>query len=114
MNESLHFQTFSPKVSHIFDSNDRAKLYFLPHLQRFFKIESLEDFSLEELKDGSTNTLYKCKILLTNQIVLLRIYGEKTDYFIDRESEIKILNYLVEKNLFPAFYGDVPGGLAYG
>lgn len=92
----------------------RTKRFFFSFLQQRFHVKDEYDFTLEELADGVTNKLYKCIILTTGLVVLLRLYGEGTETFIDRQAEVKILKFLVETGYFPAFYGSFPGGIAYG
>ena len=92
----------------------RTKRLFLSFLQERFNVKNENDYSLEELADGATNKLYKSIILSTGLIVLLRLYGEGTESFIDRQAEVKIIKFLVETGSFPAFYGVFPGGVAYG
>lgn len=92
----------------------RTKHLFLAFLQERFNVKNENDYTLEELADGVTNKLYKCIILVSGLIVLLRLYGKGTENFIDRQAEVKIIKFLVEMGDFPAFFGVFPGGMAYG
>lgn len=49
---------------------------------------------LQILTDGITNKLVSCQYLDVsgeNEIMLVRIYGNKTDLFIDRTAEIRFI-----------------------
>ena len=56
--------------------------------QNFFKSKIL---NFDILKGGITNKMYKIKTC--DDIYILRFYDKNTELFIDRDLEIKMLNY---------------------
>ncbi|KAJ8724981.1 hypothetical protein PYW07_015939 [Mythimna separata] len=71
---------------------------------------------LKTLTDGITNKLVSCQFLDLNdekEIMLVRIYGNKTDLFIDRTAEIRNIKTLNVLGLAPKVYGVFENGLAY-
>ncbi|XP_022114554.2 ethanolamine kinase [Pieris rapae] len=67
--------------------------------------------------DGITNKLVACEIRdktdKRDNIVLVRIYGNKTDLLIDRTAEVRNITRLHSLNLAPEIYGVFKNGLAY-
>lgn len=75
-----------------------------------------ENIKLKTLTDGITNKLVSCQYLEGNEkhdIVLVRVYGNKTDLFIDRTAEIRNIKTLNVLGLAPQVYGVFENGLAY-
>lgn len=54
------------------------------------------------------------KHLETKEIVLVRIYGHKTEIFIDRKQELRNMTLLSELSLCPQLYGSFNNGFVYG
>lgn len=70
--------------------------------------------------DGITNKLVACTLDNSNndqssedEIVLVRIYGNKTDLLIDRNAELRNIKTLNVLGLAPKVYGVFENGLAY-
>ncbi|XP_068628045.1 ethanolamine kinase [Battus philenor] len=67
--------------------------------------------------DGITNKLVACHlnddISEGNEVVLVRIYGNKTDLLIDRTAEIRNITALNVLGLAPEIYGVFKNGLVY-
>ncbi|XP_053599660.1 ethanolamine kinase isoform X2 [Plodia interpunctella] len=67
--------------------------------------------------DGITNKLVACRLCTNvdenNNVVLVRIYGNKTDLLIDRAAEIRNIKALHALGLAPEIYGIFENGLAY-
>ncbi|KAH9639717.1 hypothetical protein HF086_014475 [Spodoptera exigua] len=75
-----------------------------------------EKIKLKTLTDGITNKLVSCQFLKSSgekEIFLVRIYGNKTDLFIDRSAEIRNIKTLNVLGLAPQIYGIFENGLAY-
>ncbi|XP_075972851.1 ethanolamine kinase 1 [Anticarsia gemmatalis] len=71
---------------------------------------------LKTLTDGITNKLISCRYIESNgvqEIILIRIYGNKTDLFIDRTAEIRNIKTLNVLGLAPKIYGIFENGFAY-
>lgn len=74
------------------------------------------NIKLKTLTDGITNKLVSCQHLgkeKENDIILVRVYGNKTDLFIDRTAEIRNIKTLNVLGLAPQLYGIFENGLAY-
>ncbi|XP_072390670.1 ethanolamine kinase [Diabrotica undecimpunctata] len=67
------------------------------------------------LTDGITNKLVGCKPEEADdeEIVLVRIYGNKTDLIIDRKAETRNIILLHKAGLAPNLYATFKNGLAY-
>ncbi len=69
---------------------------------------------MTQLKGGLTNLLYKCSSEISGyggyHSVLVKIFGEGTGLFIDREHEKKIVKYLNSKRLSDAGLGFFTNG----
>lgn len=67
--------------------------------------------------DGITNKLVACQLNTeqdnTDNIVLVRIYGNKTDLLIDRNAEVRNITILNKCGLAPRIYGVFRNGLSY-
>ncbi|CAH2268149.1 jg8156 [Pararge aegeria aegeria] len=69
--------------------------------------------------DGITNKLVACQLDSANNsenntnIVLVRIYGNKTDLLIDRDAEVRNITVLNKAGLAPKIYGVFKNGLSY-
>ncbi|XP_023949336.1 ethanolamine kinase [Bicyclus anynana] len=69
--------------------------------------------------DGITNKLVACQLDSVNSsennknIVLVRIYGNKTDLLIDRDAEVRNITVLNKAGLAPKIYGVFKNGLSY-
>jgi ethanolamine kinase len=54
---------------------------------------------IEQLQGGVTNVIYK--VYTDSNVQIIRFYGDKSDMFIDRKIEKKIMNYLCKYNISP-------------
>lgn len=68
--------------------------------------------SFEVCKEGITNKLIKCKCV--DRVLLIRIYGRKSELLIDRLAELSTLKLLAEFELAEPVYGKFRNGLIYG
>lgn len=78
---------------------------------------SPENIKFKVFTDGITNKLLGCQLNSSDSkeedIVLIRIYGNKTDLLIDRKAEIRNIKTLNVLGLAPQVYGEFENGLAY-
>lgn len=64
--------------------------------------------------DGITNKLLGCYVGAVRQdVVLVRIYGNKTELLVDRENEVKSFRVLHEHRCAPRLYCTFNNGLCY-
>ncbi|EKX74086.1 choline/ethanolamine kinase, putative [Theileria equi strain WA] len=66
--------------------------------------------SVEEVKGGITNSLYKVENTKNGTAVLVRIFGPKTSYIIDRERERIICTLLAKYNISKRVYAPIENG----
>ncbi|XP_063823448.1 ethanolamine kinase [Ostrinia nubilalis] len=74
------------------------------------------DIKFKLFTDGITNKLVACQLNTDHNnenIVLVRIYGNKTDLLIDRNAELRNIKTLNKLGLAPQVYGMFENGLAY-
>lgn len=65
--------------------------------------------------DGITNRLVGCYLLTDPQdVVLIRVYGNHTELFIDRKMEIRNMKLMHESGLSPPIYATFNNGICYG
>ncbi|CAG9090725.1 unnamed protein product [Plutella xylostella] len=78
---------------------------------------SPDNIKFKTFTDGITNKLVGCQLndgaKSVENIVLVRIYGNKTDLLIDRKAELRNIKTLNEFGLAPMVYGVFENGLAY-
>ncbi|CAG9791938.1 unnamed protein product [Diatraea saccharalis] len=75
-----------------------------------------ENLKFKLFTDGITNKLVACQLqneLNNTNIVLVRLYGNKTDLLIDRNAELRNIKILNKIGLAPEVYGIFENGLAY-
>ncbi|GIX87657.1 ethanolamine kinase 1 [Caerostris extrusa] len=69
----------------------------------------------ERFKDGITNHLVKCYMKDNpDQALLIRVYGEKTELFIDRDLEVRNMQMMCEAGLCAPLHCAFSNGLCYG
>ncbi|KAG8175718.1 hypothetical protein JTE90_022470 [Oedothorax gibbosus] len=74
-----------------------------------------DSIHFELFKDGITNHLVKCYLKDDpDQAVLIRVYGEKTELFIDRDLEVRNMQLMCEAGLCAPLYCAFKNGLCYG
>lgn len=69
--------------------------------------------AFEAFKEGITNKLVKC-VCSNGNVVLIRIYGQKSELIIDRLAELSNLKTLAMCGLAAPVYGKFRNGLVYG
>lgn len=71
-------------------------------------------FSLQFFTDGITNKLLGCYVgTVMQDVVLVRIYGNKTELLVDRENEVKSFRVLHTHRCAPRLYCTFNNGLCY-
>lgn len=74
----------------------------------------IDDIKFKLLTDGITNKLVKCFLQdKIEDVVLVRVYGQKTDMLIDRAAETRNILLLNKERLAPALFATFKNGLAY-
>lgn len=69
---------------------------------------------LQFFTDGITNKLLGCYVgTVMQDVVLVRIYGNKTELLVDRENEVKSFRVLHEHRCAPRLYCTFNNGLCY-
>lgn len=69
---------------------------------------------LQFFTDGITNKLIGCYVGGSMQeVVLVRVYGNKTELFVDRENEVKSFRVLQAHRCAPRLYCTFNNGLCY-
>ena len=63
--------------------------------------------------EGITNKLVGVHVGDDNDMILIRVYGNKTEMFVDRQAEIRNLKLMSEKGLGGKLYATFENGLAY-
>lgn len=82
------------------------------NLAHYFSFSSPTPFQF--FTDGITNKLLGCYVGATmKDVVLVRIYGNKTELFVDRENEVKSFRVLHENRCAPHLYCTFNNGLCY-
>lgn len=76
----------------------------------------MEKVRFKEFSEGISNKLIGCiqQGLEPGEMILFRLYGNKTELFIDREKELETFQILHSKGYGPPVYGTLENGLAYG
>lgn len=73
------------------------------------------DIKLKVFTDGITNRLIGVYLDDSpNEMVLIRVYGEKTELFIDRRQEVRNMRTMHKSGLIPAVYCTFNNGICYG
>ncbi|XP_043943631.1 ethanolamine kinase 1-like [Protopterus annectens] len=72
------------------------------------------EIRIELFTDGITNKLLACYVEdMSKDVVLVRIYGNKTELFVDRDTEIKSFLILYAQGCAPQLYCTFNNGLCY-
>ncbi|XP_059615570.1 ethanolamine kinase [Phlebotomus argentipes] len=74
---------------------------------------SPENVEFKLFTDGITNKLVGCFHRTTEDAILIRIYGNKTDLLIDRTAETRNIKLLFSYGFAPCLYATFDNGLAY-
>ncbi|XP_046394265.1 ethanolamine kinase [Ischnura elegans] len=103
-------------VPHIPVTIEEAHLYdgalaVLKEIRPLWKKENIE-FKL--FTDGITNKLVGCRNgVESGEMVLVRVYGQKTDLLIDRAAETRNMKVMHKAGYAPRLYATFKNGLAY-
>ncbi|KAJ8006721.1 hypothetical protein DPEC_G00110150 [Dallia pectoralis] len=102
-----------PKIDVTLDENDyrSGALKLIKELRPFWKPSEVK---IKFFTDGITNKLLGCYVDgVTQDVVLVRIYGNKTELFVDRENEVKSFRVLHAHRCAPRLYCTFNNGLCY-
>ena len=73
------------------------------------------DVQVKRFTDGITNRLFGCyHASNVDDVILIRIYGAKTELFIDRKKEHQMMKLMNEAALAPPVFFSFNNGLCYG
>lgn len=106
-----HVEYYDYTVSHHKDDFENS-VYEL--LKLLFPTWGEESITLTQFKDGITNKLVKCQHIITEERVLVRVYGIKSELLIDREAELDNFTMLQSRGLSPPLYARFLNGFVYG
>lgn len=100
----------------IFIGNDDELQECAVTITRRMKAEWAErDIRVKIFTDGITNRLVGCyRDDAPNDVVLIRVYGEKTELFIDRKIEIRNMQLMHAAGLSPPLFCSFRNGICYG
>ncbi|XP_070977163.1 ethanolamine kinase 1-like isoform X2 [Oncorhynchus clarkii lewisi] len=102
-----------PKIDVTLDENDyrSGALRLIKELRPFWKPSEVK---MKFFTDGITNKLLGCYVGgVMQDVVLVRIYGNKTELFVDRENEVKSFRTLHAHRCAPRLYCTFNNGLCY-
>ncbi|KAG7456201.1 hypothetical protein MATL_G00249300 [Megalops atlanticus] len=102
-----------PKFNVTVDENDfrSGALKLMKELRPHWKPAEVK---MKSFTDGITNKLIGCYVGGDMQeVVLVRIYGNKTELFVDRENEVKSFRVLQAHRCAPRLYCTFNNGLCY-
>ncbi|KAJ8261984.1 hypothetical protein GJAV_G00160750 [Gymnothorax javanicus] len=102
-----------PKFNVTVDENDfrPGALKLLKNLRPHWKPSEIK---MKSFTDGITNKLIGCYVGgVMQEVVLVRIYGHKTELFLDRENEVKSFRVLQAHRCAPRLYCTFNNGLCY-
>lgn len=83
-------------------------------LDRVFSWNDKSIIKLSPISGGITNSLLMSHNKLTNERVLIRLYGKSTDSIIDRKRELVAHEMLFDLNLASKLYAKFNNGIIYG
>lgn len=77
---------------------------------------NINEVKFKQFNDGISNMLVGCNMpsLAPGEMILFRLFGNKTELFIDREKELETFQILHSKGYGPPVYGTLENGLSYG
>ena len=77
---------------------------------------NLNEVKFKQFDEGISNMLVGCNMpgLDAGEMILFRVFGNKTELFIDRDKELETFQILHSKGYGPPVYGTLENGLAYG
>lgn len=102
-----------PKIDVTVDESDyrSGALKLIKELRPSWKPSEVK---LKFFTDGITNKLLGCYVsAVAHDVVLVRIYGNKTELLVDRENEVKSFRVLHENRCAPHLYCTFNNGLCY-
>jgi ethanolamine kinase len=78
---------------------------------------SEEKIRIEQIKGGTTNSLFACfqneTGLDSTETILVRLYGPGTDLFISRDEEVQTMLFMSKINLGAKFFGRFQNGICF-
>lgn len=74
------------------------------------------EVKFKQFNEGISNMLVGCNMpgLAPGEMILFRLFGNKTELFIDRKKELETFQILHSKGYGPPVYGTLENGLSYG
>ncbi|XP_060783108.1 ethanolamine kinase 1 [Neoarius graeffei] len=72
-----------------------------------------EDLQLKVFTEGITNQLLGCSVSTDLAMVLVRVYGRRTELFVDRKKEMEMLKLLHSYGCGPRLYCSFHNGICY-
>ncbi|KAI1888142.1 hypothetical protein AGOR_G00181990 [Albula goreensis] len=102
-----------PKYNVTVDEHDfrSGALKLMKELRPHWKPSEVK---MKSFTDGITNKLIGCYVgSISQEVVLVRIYGHKTELFVDRENEVKSFRVLQAHRCAPRLYCTFNNGLCY-
>lgn len=93
----------------------KANSAFSSHLLKMqSRVAYCTHFTFQLFTDGITNKLIGCYVGdITDDVVLVRIYGNKTELLVDRDEEVKSFRVLQAHGCAPQLYCTFNNGLCY-
>ena len=104
-----------PHFKHRLDSENTVES-IKPVLKQIRPEWDIEKVKFKEFSEGISNKLVGCNMpgLEPGEMILFRLYGNKTELFIDRQKELETFQILHSKGYGPPVYGTLENGLVYG
>ena len=104
-----------PHFKRLLDPEDTVES-IKPILKQIRPKWDLEKVKFKEFSEGISNKLIGCNLpgLEASEMILFRLYGNKTELFIDRQKELETFQILHSKGYGPPVYGTLENGLVYG
>lgn len=104
-----------PHFKHRLDAENTVES-IKPVLKQIRPEWDVEKVKFKEFSEGISNKLIGCNMpgLEPGEMILFRLYGNKTELFIDRQKELETFQILHSKGYGPPVYGTLENGLAYG
>ncbi|OLY84792.1 putative ethanolamine kinase A [Smittium mucronatum] len=105
--ELVQFIDYEIRTESLIEDSKEIALMTFPEWKR-------ENLVFYQLTEGITNKLVECRNVAEKKKILIRLYGKKSEYIIDREKEIFNTVHLAKQNLAEKIYSRFPNGIVYG
>jgi ethanolamine kinase len=99
----------SMEISHDDLLQDTKKL-----IEQVFPDWKHEQLEIQQFQEGITNKLLRCQCKGAEDIILVKVYGKKTEILIDRERELRNIVSLNLHGFCPPVYAQFRNGFVYG